>query len=295
MRPRLASLVSPVPAASVGGDAGDVLQPRPGVTAVVGAEQAGADSAVHPRAVVAVVVPQRGVDAGGIGRVDGKVDSAGRVVRCRQDELPVLAGAGEPVDAALAGRTGQVAGRGRRTPAAGRPGRRRSCRSSRCRPVPTAANALRRRSTCRRRCRRTSSRRRTGSLRPCRPTACRPIPSPVRPASASDRSATPTRMSRRRRCSSIRRRRMRRRTACRRGSGRRPDRPRARRRWTGRPGSTSRHRWAAPSACAIAWRTCAGLTSCPEVNFCVRYSAGAAGPPSSSSSFSPVPAPLSRS
>ena len=92
--------------------ADDVLEPRPGVAAVVGPEQARADAAVHARAVVALVVPQRRVHAVGVRRVDRHVDAAGRVVRRREHQLPVLAAVGDPVDAALAGDAGDGA-RGR--------------------------------------------------------------------------------------------------------------------------------------------------------------------------------------
>ena len=81
----------------------DVLEPLPCRAAVVGAEQAGADPAVGARAVVALVIPQRGVDAVVVGRVDGDVDRAGRRVRRCEHLLPGRAGVVGDVEAALRG------------------------------------------------------------------------------------------------------------------------------------------------------------------------------------------------
>ncbi len=136
-----------------GGGAGHVLQTCPVGAAVLGAEEAGADSAVDPGAVVAVVIPQRGEDPVVVRRIDRQVDAAGRVVGGGQDEVPSAA-AVQPVDPALTRRARRGCPRPPRRPARGPSDRRRSCRSLRCRSARPTSSAFRRRPTCRRRCRR---------------------------------------------------------------------------------------------------------------------------------------------
>ena len=80
---------------------------------VVADVEARADAAVGPQVRVAVVVPERRVDAVRVGRVDRDVDGAGPRRRGevgREDADPVRAAVGRPVEAALAAGRVDVAG-----------------------------------------------------------------------------------------------------------------------------------------------------------------------------------------